>query len=201
MSDERTTHHIKMAKASTEEVDRLRRFLEHLEEMEDTLTDAREIGEWVIRHLPNTPWRRTVEGYSVMFDTACDPDPAITSLEWKPEIAAAMTAYAKSRDIGGAILSVQKRATEAVALVRLAVERCEESFVAGEVAAISVAELLDTPALATPFETWLDAVADRLPVGTVIGDYISVGRLLELHADGIEPGVVASALMKRDHNE
>lgn len=65
---------MKQARASFQEVERLARWLEKMEER----------GE----HVPD--WRRTVHGYLVMFDNCCDP--TLDYLEWKPEYKAMIEA-------------------------------------------------------------------------------------------------------------
>lgn len=94
MSEERTEYHAKMAKARPEEIDKLRQFFQDLEEkIDDPYREDRSIGEWVRDNLPE--WERTVYGYTVMFEHACDP--TLSYLEFKPEIKAAMEAYEREK--------------------------------------------------------------------------------------------------------
>lgn len=92
MSEERKEYHVKMAKANPDEVDKLRQFFQALEEMiDDPDRSAEVIGRWVCDNLPE--WERTVIGYTVMFENACDP--ALSYLEFKPEIKAALETYGR----------------------------------------------------------------------------------------------------------
>lgn len=94
---------MKMAKANPEEVDKLREFFQAIEEMlDDPDKDNWDIGDWVRDNFPE--WERTVYGYTVMFENACDP--ATSSLEFKPEILAAI----KSLGLVRAIVEYRDRA-------------------------------------------------------------------------------------------
>lgn len=72
-----------MAKADPAEVDALRVFMETLEEkLSDYDQDVLDVGKWVIDNFP--AWRRTIEGYPILVENACDP--ALSYLDWKPEL-------------------------------------------------------------------------------------------------------------------
>lgn len=65
-------------------------FANNLEENVRDLDDEK-LGRWVKE---NYVWLgRTLYGYRVLVDNACDPN--ADTLEWKPEIAAAIAAYKK----------------------------------------------------------------------------------------------------------
>lgn len=74
---------MKMAKADPAEVEALRVFMATLEEMiNEKEEDYHDIGEWVCDNLP--AWRRTIEGYPILVENACDP--VLSYLDWKPEL-------------------------------------------------------------------------------------------------------------------
>lgn len=76
---------MKMAKADSAEVEALRVFMATLEEKIDDLGlpgDFHDIGDWVCENFPQ--WRRTIEGYPILVENACDP--ALSYLDWKPEL-------------------------------------------------------------------------------------------------------------------
>ena len=79
---ERTVHYVKMAKAKPEEVETLRKFMSDLEEMINEYERTEVIGQWVIDNFPE--WARTVEGYPILVENACDP--TLSYLDWKPEL-------------------------------------------------------------------------------------------------------------------
>lgn len=79
---------MKMAKADNAEWQKCMDFANGLEERVQDLGDAH-LGRWVRE---NYVWLgRTLFGYRVLVDNCCDP--AQSTLEWKPEIAAAIAAY------------------------------------------------------------------------------------------------------------
>lgn len=76
---------MKMAKANPAEVEALRVFMVTLEEMiSDYGKDVLDIGKWVIDNFPVLQWRRTIEGYPILIENACDPSKSY--LDWKPEL-------------------------------------------------------------------------------------------------------------------
>lgn len=101
---------MRMAKASAEDVDRLRFFLEWLENYADNGTDSRKLPDDDDGDFPEisdedaleyineqfsrctrgatvgTSWRRVVWGFQILHDNVCDPD--ADHLEWKPELKA-----------------------------------------------------------------------------------------------------------------
>ena len=79
---------MKMAKASKEEWERVMKFTQELQEEIDYPSKSNsDFGLWVRNNMP--PMTRTVFGYQVLVDNCCDPDSH--TLEWKPEIAKAMS--------------------------------------------------------------------------------------------------------------
>lgn len=81
---------MKMAKADHAEWQKCMDFANNLEENVRELDDEK-LGRWVKE---NYVWLgRTLYGYRVLVDNACDPN--ADTLEWKPEIAAAIAAYEK----------------------------------------------------------------------------------------------------------
>ena len=79
---------MKMAKSSDEEWKKCMDFANELDERVKSMND-RELGAWVREHYV---WLgRTIYGFRVLVDNACDP--AKDTLEWRPEIAAAIAAY------------------------------------------------------------------------------------------------------------
>jgi hypothetical protein len=101
---------MKMAKASADDVNQLRGFLEWMENYAEHGTDERkdvddESGElpeisdedaleyirsqfsrWTRGNTVLTCWRRVVWGYSILHDNVCDPD--ADHLDWNPELKA-----------------------------------------------------------------------------------------------------------------
>lgn len=76
-----------MAKASSEEWERVMRFVNELEhELKYWTMTNEELGKWVRSNAP--PMTRTVFGYFVLVDNCCDPN--ATTLQWKPEWLEAM---------------------------------------------------------------------------------------------------------------
>lgn len=74
---------MKMAKATEQDIEALKAFLEELEECEQW--DAVAQVAIINRHINGIQgWRRVVEGYQVLLDHCCDPNQDV--LEWKPEI-------------------------------------------------------------------------------------------------------------------
>lgn len=88
---ERRVHHVRMAKADPAEVDALRVFMETLEEKLNQGGNFGDLGKWVFDNFP--AWRRTIEGYSILIDNACDP--ALSYLDWKPELKQFVEAQSK----------------------------------------------------------------------------------------------------------
>lgn len=85
-----------MAKASKEEWEAVMRFARELdEEIKHPEKTDTELREW-IEKAPSL--FRVVFGYQVIVDNACDPDS--DTLAFKPEIAAAMGAYAQNAEAG-----------------------------------------------------------------------------------------------------
>lgn len=81
---------MKMAKADHAEWQKCMDFAGDLEQNVRDLDDE-QLGRWVKE---NYVWLgRVLYGYRVLVDNACDPN--ADTLEWKPEIAAAMEAYRK----------------------------------------------------------------------------------------------------------
>jgi hypothetical protein len=80
--ESRTVHYVTQAKASQEEVDRLIHFLRSLEELVDSYDEDALLDLLFNGGVPT--WERTVFGYLVLVDNACDPDKGY--LDWKPEI-------------------------------------------------------------------------------------------------------------------
>lgn len=86
MINESPPAHFRMAKATPEDISKLRYFLEKLDEYQSEGIDNDEdfildiMGDFEVIH----GWRRVVEGYQVLVDNACDP--ALDYLEFKPEI-------------------------------------------------------------------------------------------------------------------
>ena len=86
MTNESTPVHLRMAKATPEDISELRDLLEKLDEYQSEGIDNDEdfildiMGDFEALH----GWRRVVEGYQVLVDNACDP--ALDYLEFKPEI-------------------------------------------------------------------------------------------------------------------
>jgi hypothetical protein len=80
---------MKMAKASKEEWDKVVAFAQELADEQDypRMTNE-ELGKWA-RNAP--PLFRVVFGFMVLVDNCCDPN--ADTLEWKPEITAAIAAY------------------------------------------------------------------------------------------------------------
>lgn len=85
MSEERKECHVRMAKANTDEVEKLRQFMADLEDkvFDPNIGDP-DLEEWIRENFPQ--WRRTIEGYPILVENACDP--TLTYLDWKPEIKA-----------------------------------------------------------------------------------------------------------------
>lgn len=105
---------MKMAKASADDVEKLQRFLEWLEQYENDGTDLRQAGDdendqlpeisdddaleyirsefsrWTRGATVGTCWRRVVWGFKILHDNVCDP--AADHLDWKPELKAMMMA-------------------------------------------------------------------------------------------------------------
>lgn len=80
-----------MAKADHAEWQRVMDFVNELEQQVKDAQSDEKLGEWVRK---NHVWcGRVVYGFRVLVDNACDPDK--DTLEWKPEIAAAIAAYKK----------------------------------------------------------------------------------------------------------
>lgn len=79
---------MKMAKAGYDEWQKCMDFANDLEDQVKELDDAK-LGRWVREHYV---WLgRTLYGYRVLVDNCADPNS--DTLEWKPEIAAAIAAY------------------------------------------------------------------------------------------------------------
>ncbi|OHD27136.1 MAG: hypothetical protein A2Y38_08495 [Spirochaetes bacterium GWB1_59_5] len=79
---------MKMAKADEKEWKKCMDFSNELENQVKDPNDEK-LGRWVKE---NYVWLgRTLYGYRVLVDNCCDP--AKDTLEWKPEIAAAIAAY------------------------------------------------------------------------------------------------------------
>lgn len=80
-----------MAKAGHEEWQQVVDFVNELEQQIKDAPSDEKLGEWVRK---NHVWcGRVVYGFGVVVDNACDPN--ADTLEWKPEIAAAIAAYKK----------------------------------------------------------------------------------------------------------
>lgn len=111
------TIEVKMAKATKEDMDRVRRFLEMIEEVmeygtytepsEDDEDESEPIGTERLFELieaawnptglgVGTSWRRVVYGCEILIDNACDPE--ADTLEWRPDIKAAMEAAGNQDD-------------------------------------------------------------------------------------------------------
>lgn len=89
---------LQMAKAPAEEWEKVMKFVNELEsELKYHEKTNDELGEWVRKNAP--PMTRTVFGYSVLVDNCCDPN--ADTLQWKPEIAAAMAAYKPPEQMTG----------------------------------------------------------------------------------------------------
>jgi hypothetical protein len=78
---------MKQAKASVEEAEELLRWLEQLDE------EAR-----MFRANPPPEFRRVIFGYLLMLEHCADPDQDV--LDFKPEIAAAMSSFKSAREDG-----------------------------------------------------------------------------------------------------
>lgn len=104
---------VKMAKASKEDMDRVRRFMEMIEEVmehgtytepdDDDEEESEPVGTERLFELiedawnptgqgVGTSWRRVVYGCEILIDNACDPD--ADTLEWRPDLKALMEAQA-----------------------------------------------------------------------------------------------------------
>lgn len=79
---------MKQAKATLEEAEELLRFLENIDE-ESSFSSRR-------NHPP--PFRRVIFGYILLLQHCADPDQ--DHLEFKPEIAAAMSSFKSAREDG-----------------------------------------------------------------------------------------------------
>lgn len=83
MAEEQT---IRMARASQQEIDRLREFFYELNlNADDYQIDECRLGLWVIQQLKELPnVERILFGYETLLANACDP--SLDYLDWKPEI-------------------------------------------------------------------------------------------------------------------
>ena len=79
---------MKMAKADVTEWEKAMKFANELDDRIQNSNNA-DLGAWVRKSNPYLV--RVVYGFRVLVDNACDPKAA--TLEWKPEIAAAIAAY------------------------------------------------------------------------------------------------------------
>jgi hypothetical protein len=86
--------HMTMAKATPEQVQTLRDWFRELQDhLEDEYADPENIGNWVLdtfkpRRIDE--YERILFGFETLVENACDP--ALSYLEWKPEIKAALIA-------------------------------------------------------------------------------------------------------------
>ena len=86
------SHGLKASKATPEDVQRVREFLQQLaEKVEDQENDLSEIGTFChARFLSEcgSHFERILFGFETLVENACDPN--LGYLEWKPEIKSAM---------------------------------------------------------------------------------------------------------------
>jgi hypothetical protein len=89
---------LRMARASQEQLDTLRKWFQELEAMlEDEKSDMHDIGQFVSKTYEARridEYERILMGYETMIENACDQ--SLTYLDFKPEIKAAMQNYSKS---------------------------------------------------------------------------------------------------------
>jgi hypothetical protein len=81
-----TTHHMKAAKCSTEDVDQVRAFLQQLETMVHSGTN-KDLVEFIEKNFDahcGRHYERLLFGYETMIENACDP--SVSYLEWRPEL-------------------------------------------------------------------------------------------------------------------
>ena len=89
MINESPQTHIRMAKATLDDISKLRDFLTKLESYQEAecIDDSEELLLDIFEGVDKIfGWRRVIEGYQVLVDGACDP--ALDYLELKPELKA-----------------------------------------------------------------------------------------------------------------
>jgi len=88
---------LRMAKASADDLKRVRRFFQAIEEAMETGQGQDSVGRLVREHWRgvDVAWERVLIGYAVLVDNCCDPN--ADTLEWRPDIEAAMKAAGLER--------------------------------------------------------------------------------------------------------
>src|SRR3972149_889607 len=83
-------HHLTVARARPEQVQRLREWFQELEEIVNSDKDHHEVGHWLLSTYPriDSEWERILFGYETLVENACDP--TLSHLDFKPEIKMAM---------------------------------------------------------------------------------------------------------------
>ncbi len=87
MSEVKTTKHsLKMAKASPEEVENLRRFFNTVETMFEKYNwqNDEQFIKVLKKKFNQVQWQRVVMGYEILVENMCDPN--LSYLDYKPEI-------------------------------------------------------------------------------------------------------------------